>query len=188
MNRVPEEAWSGTKQGVTHMKVFGCVAYAHILDQLRKKLDNKGEKCIFIGFSEESKAYRLYKPSTKKLIVSRDVQFIEEEAWDGSIEKIVNVKNSMFYDEDDEEMAETHPQTAAPTQEKEGTPLWRNESASPSTPQGGNSSASSSTCTPNERGKKFRNLSDIYEQEAANEGMNYSDVIIVCRMYFFMFF
>eukprot|EP00253_Pinus_taeda_P006913 PITA_06913 len=42
MNRVPEEAWSGRKQGVTHMKVFGCVAYAHILDQLRKKLDNKG--------------------------------------------------------------------------------------------------------------------------------------------------
>ena len=56
MNKVPEEAWSGRKQGVTHMKVFGCVAYAHIPDQLRRKLDNKGEKCIFIGYSEESKA------------------------------------------------------------------------------------------------------------------------------------
>ena len=43
MNRVPEEAWSGTKQGVTHMKVFSCVAYAHIPYQLRKKLDSKGE-------------------------------------------------------------------------------------------------------------------------------------------------
>eukprot|EP00253_Pinus_taeda_P018693 PITA_18693 len=32
MNRVPEEAWSGRKQGVTHMKIFGCVAYAHIPD------------------------------------------------------------------------------------------------------------------------------------------------------------
>eukprot|EP00253_Pinus_taeda_P018864 PITA_18864 len=66
MNRVPEETWSGRKQGVTHMKVFGCVAYAHVPDQLRKKLDSKGEKCIFIGYSEESKAYRLYIPSTKK--------------------------------------------------------------------------------------------------------------------------
>jgi len=73
MNRVPEEAWSGRKQGVTHMKVFRCVAYAHIPDQLRKKLDNKGEKCISIGYSEESKAYKSYNPSTKKLIVSRDV-------------------------------------------------------------------------------------------------------------------
>ena len=45
--------------------------------------------------------------------------------------------------------------------------MRRNESASTSTPQGGNSSASSSTCTPNERGKKFINLSEIYD-----EGMN----------------
>eukprot|EP00253_Pinus_taeda_P004978 PITA_04978 len=151
MNKVLEEAWSGRKQGVTHMKVFGCVAYAHIPDQLRRKLDSKGEKCIFIGYSEESKAYRLYIPYTKKFFVSRDVQFIEEEAWDGSIEKTVNVKNCLSHDEDDEEMAEMHPQTATPTQGQQATPLRRNESASPSTPQSRSSSASSSTCTPNER-------------------------------------
>jgi len=116
MNKVPKEAWSGTKQGVTHMKVFGCVVYAHIPDQLKKKLDNKGGKCIFIGYSEESKACRLYNPSTKKLIVSRDVQFIEEESWNGSIEKIMNLKTSLSHDEDDKEMAEIHPQAAAPTQ------------------------------------------------------------------------
>ena len=58
MNRVPEEAWSGTKQVVTHKRVFGCVAYAHIPDQLRKKLDSKGEKYIFLGYSDESKAYK----------------------------------------------------------------------------------------------------------------------------------
>ena len=67
------------------MRVFGCVAYAHIPDQLIKKLDSKGEKCIFIGYSEESKAYRLYNPSAKKFFISKNVQFIEEEAWDGSI-------------------------------------------------------------------------------------------------------
>eukprot|EP00253_Pinus_taeda_P028517 PITA_28517 len=116
MNKVLEEAWSGRKQGVTHMNFFGCVAYAHIPDQLRRKLDNKGEKCIFIGYSEESKAYRLYNPSIKKFFVSRDVQFIEEEAWDESIEKTMNVKKSLSHDEDDEEMAEMHPQTTAPTQ------------------------------------------------------------------------
>ena len=163
MNKVPEEAWSGRKQGVTHLRVFGCVAYAHIPDHLRRKLGSKGEKCVFIGYSEESEAYRLYISSTKKFFVSRDVQFIEEEAWDGSIEKIVNIKNCLSHDEDEEEVAEVTPQTAAPTQKQQGTPLRINESASPSTPQGGNSSASSSTCTPNERGTKFRNLSEIYE-------------------------
>eukprot|EP00253_Pinus_taeda_P028054 PITA_28054 len=114
MNKVSEEAWSGRKQGVTHMRVFGCVAYAHIRDQLRRKLDNKWEKCIFIGYSEESKAYRLYIPSTKKFFINRDVQFIEEEAWK-SIEKTLNVKNCLSHDEDDEEVAEMHPQIAVPT-------------------------------------------------------------------------
>ena len=56
MNKVSEEAWSGKKQFVTHMKVFGCVAYAHVPDKLSKKLDNKGEKCIFVGENDESKA------------------------------------------------------------------------------------------------------------------------------------
>ena len=60
MNRVPKESWSGTKKFVTHMRVFGCATCAHVLDQLRKKLDNKGEKCIFLGYCDESKAYKLY--------------------------------------------------------------------------------------------------------------------------------
>ena len=62
------------------------MAYAYVLDELRKKLDRKGEKCIFIGYIDESKAYKLYNPSTKKVIISRDVKFIEGEAWDGSLE------------------------------------------------------------------------------------------------------
>jgi len=41
-------------------------------------------KCVFIGVSEESKAYRLYNPITKKIIISRDVLFDEENTWDWS--------------------------------------------------------------------------------------------------------
>lgn len=40
-NVVPKEVWSGIKHSVTHMRVFGCVAYAHVLDELKKRLDNK---------------------------------------------------------------------------------------------------------------------------------------------------
>lgn len=29
-NMILEEAWSGRKHSVTHMRVFGCVAYAHV--------------------------------------------------------------------------------------------------------------------------------------------------------------
>nr|KYP35468.1 Retrovirus-related Pol polyprotein from transposon TNT 1-94 [Cajanus cajan] len=77
----PEEAWSSIKPSVRHLKVFGCIAYVHIADANRKKLDDKSSKCVFLGVSEESKAYRLYNPSTKKIVISRDVIFAEDEVW-----------------------------------------------------------------------------------------------------------
>jgi hypothetical protein len=77
----PEEAWNSTKPSVKHFRVFGCVAYTHIPDAQRKKLDDKSMKCIFLGVSEESKAYRLYNPANKKIIISRDVIFAESEKW-----------------------------------------------------------------------------------------------------------
>ena len=46
-NKVPQEVWTGMNHSVSHLKVFGCVTYAHVLDELRKKLDKKGHKCIF---------------------------------------------------------------------------------------------------------------------------------------------
>ncbi|KAG6495809.1 hypothetical protein ZIOFF_043637 [Zingiber officinale] len=36
-----EEAWSGRKSTVKHLKIFGCLAYEHVQDKLRKKLDDK---------------------------------------------------------------------------------------------------------------------------------------------------
>ena len=75
----PQEAWSGDKPSVSHLKFFGCIAYAQVHETKRKKLDDCGEKCIFIGYSEESKAYKLYNSLTNKVVVSRDVIFSEEE-------------------------------------------------------------------------------------------------------------
>ena len=41
-NKFPQEAWTGMNHNVSHLNFFGCVAYAHVLDELRRKLDNKG--------------------------------------------------------------------------------------------------------------------------------------------------
>lgn len=146
MNKKPEEAWSGQKKTVTHMRVFSCVAYAYVPYQLRKKLDSKGEKCVFIGYCDESKAYKLYNPSTKKLIVGRDVQFIEDEAWDGSLEKTVNGKIIVSHEEEKDETIANNPSLVPPPppqQVQQTTPqagiqttLRSEGSASPSTPQG----------------------------------------------------
>ena len=52
------------------------------------------------------------------------------------------------------------------------TPLRGDNSATPSTPQGADLSASTSTSSASERGTRFKSLNEIYEQEAANESMN----------------
>ncbi len=76
----PEEKFTGKKPDVSHLKVFSCIAYVHVLDEKRSKLDPKAEKCIFIEYSLEQKGYRCLNPSTQKSQVSRDV-FDEMVSW-----------------------------------------------------------------------------------------------------------
>ena len=78
----PQQAWNGYKPTVAHLRVFGCLAYSRIPAVNRGKLDDRSEKCIFIGYSETSKAYKLYNPITCKVIISRDALFMEEKAWE----------------------------------------------------------------------------------------------------------
>ena len=92
---------------VSHLKVFGCVAYAHVPDELRKKLDKKGWKCILVGYSEDTKAYKLYDHITRKVIISHDVQFVENESWDGTIENNVNIVSNVEHDDMKEEVVQT---------------------------------------------------------------------------------
>ncbi|KAJ3691459.1 hypothetical protein LUZ61_020623 [Rhynchospora tenuis] len=80
-NMTPQEAWCSVKPVVSHLKVFGSVAYMHIPDQRRTKLDDKSKKLIFIGYDERSKAYKLIDPATNKTHISRDVQVNEEGIW-----------------------------------------------------------------------------------------------------------
>ena len=35
-------------------------------------------------FYEDRKAYKLYDPIARKVIISHDVQFVENESWDGN--------------------------------------------------------------------------------------------------------
>ena len=99
-NMTPKEAWSRRKLAVDHFRIFGCIAYAHIPDEKMMKLDNKGEKCIFPGVSDKSKAYKLFNPSTMKIIISRDVVFDEKNTWTW---KQNGVKENIPVDFDDDE-------------------------------------------------------------------------------------
>jgi hypothetical protein len=62
------------------MTIFGCIAYAKVLDYMRGKLDAKGTRCIFLGYCEGTKAYRFMCLGTQKIIKSRDVEFLEHKS------------------------------------------------------------------------------------------------------------
>ncbi|CAA9993736.1 unnamed protein product [Nesidiocoris tenuis] len=75
----PEEIWSGKKPKLSHIRIFGCKAFAHVPSDRRRKLDKRATVCIFLGYSLESKAYRLYNPANRRVFLSRDVRFSESE-------------------------------------------------------------------------------------------------------------
>jgi hypothetical protein len=76
-NITPEEAWTKIKSDVSHFHVFDSIAWAHIPNDKMKELQPKSEKCIFVGYSEDVKGYRLLQPHCNEIILRRDVKFDE---------------------------------------------------------------------------------------------------------------
>jgi hypothetical protein len=64
--RTPYQAWYGKKPAVHFLKVFGCVAYIKRPRPHLSKLEDRGQKVVFIGYQDGSKAYRFYDPVTER--------------------------------------------------------------------------------------------------------------------------
>jgi hypothetical protein len=80
-NLTPKEAFTEVKPVVGHLEIFGCPVYIHVPKEKRTKLDPSGKKGTFVGYSESSKAYRIYIPGQRQIEVSKDVSFEEEVAF-----------------------------------------------------------------------------------------------------------
>ena len=78
--RTPYEAWYGRKPNVSHLREFGCDVW--VLDESTglSKLNPRAKKMVFMGFVDGSKSIRYYDASTRKIKVSRNVSFNENEA------------------------------------------------------------------------------------------------------------
>ena len=74
--KCPEEVWTWKIPCLRNLRNFGCVGNAH---NKEGKLDPRSTKCIFLGYAEGVKGYRLWylEPKGTKLIISRDVIFNE---------------------------------------------------------------------------------------------------------------
>ncbi|KAL0410575.1 UNVERIFIED_CONTAM: Retrovirus-related Pol polyprotein from transposon TNT 1-94 [Sesamum latifolium] len=95
--KTPQEAWSGYKPVVTHLRVFGSIAYTHIPHQKRTKLDDKSARYVFIGYDQNSKGYKLYNPSNGKIEISRDVDLMKKVFGNGMIKtKMIIIVHSLM--------------------------------------------------------------------------------------------
>lgn len=77
-SKSPDEIWFNKDVDTSILRVFGCKAMVHVPNEKRTKLDSKSTECFFVGYSDESKAYRLYNRTTRRVIISRDVVFLED--------------------------------------------------------------------------------------------------------------
>eukprot|EP00253_Pinus_taeda_P028945 PITA_28945 len=92
--KMPKGVFTEKKPEVSHLRIFGSVAYCHIPDEKRSKLDQTVEKGYLVGYSETSKAYKIYVPSSRKIVVRRDVKFMEDRAFRKSREMLAREKSS----------------------------------------------------------------------------------------------
>ena len=76
---IPEKVWSDKNPSYSHLRIFGCLAFAHVSKELRQKLDARTTPCIFIGYGDEEFGYRLCDPKEKKVIRKRDLLFLEDQ-------------------------------------------------------------------------------------------------------------
>eukprot|EP00253_Pinus_taeda_P012114 PITA_12114 len=69
-----EQIFTEKKREVSHLRIFGSVAYCHIPDENHSKLDQIAKKGYLVGYSKTSKAYTIYVPGSRKIVVRQDIE------------------------------------------------------------------------------------------------------------------
>jgi hypothetical protein len=66
------------RPNLSNLRVIGCLAYNMILKHKREsKLTDRATLCYLLGYSPTQKGWKLWDPSTRKIVLSRDVIFDE---------------------------------------------------------------------------------------------------------------
>ena len=76
-NKITFEIIYNSKFDYSKLKVFGCKEFFFIPKKLCSKFDNNTFPEIFLGYSQNPSAYKIYDTINKKIILSRTVEFFE---------------------------------------------------------------------------------------------------------------
>lgn len=83
--KTPEEAFTGRKPSIAHLRVFGCLVYARVPKENREnKLVPTAVQCVFIGYKTTTRQYRVYEPQKGVVIDATAPDFHEDKLlqWD----------------------------------------------------------------------------------------------------------
>ncbi|KAL4032229.1 hypothetical protein IC575_005297 [Cucumis melo] len=76
--KTPMQMWTGKPADYLDLHIFGSRVYVMYNTQETTKLDPKSRRCLFLGYANGVKGYRLWDPTAHKVIISRDVIFMED--------------------------------------------------------------------------------------------------------------
>ena len=77
VSKTPTELWNGRKPSLNHIRIWG--APTHVLRNEPHKLESCTEVCLFIGYPKGTRGGLFYSSSEKKVIVSTNAKFFEED-------------------------------------------------------------------------------------------------------------
>ncbi|KAK1607550.1 hypothetical protein QYE76_031223 [Lolium multiflorum] len=86
-NKTPYELLTGNKPNVMYIRVFGCKCLVKNNKGKLGKFETRTIEGIFVGYAENSHAYRYYNRSTGTIEVSCDVVFLEDNGF--QVEQVV---------------------------------------------------------------------------------------------------
>lgn len=75
--KTPHELFFGRAPDISYLRVFGCRAWVYTPKDQRKKWDANSQPMILMGYEPGSKAYRLWNPKTRSIVVSASARFDE---------------------------------------------------------------------------------------------------------------
>jgi len=75
--KTPFHLWHNAVPDLSHLRIFGSPCFYTIPKNKRKKLNPRSREAIFMGYSMQSKGYKIWDPESRKMLVSRDVIFRE---------------------------------------------------------------------------------------------------------------
>ncbi|EZA50979.1 Copia protein [Ooceraea biroi] len=76
-DNTPYELWQGEKPDIGHLRTFGSKVFVLNKNPNKGKFEPRSIEGIFIGYADASKGYRVWIPKDSKIVIARDVKFLE---------------------------------------------------------------------------------------------------------------